>query len=290
MQAIIGALVSATGFGAANIVIKKSLEEVPVAKTLFMSFFSGFVVLLIYLVLTNGLKILSGEQLLIAAGLSLIEIILYITLYIALIRSNVTVAAALIGLYPILISLGSTIFLGAEIVPTDWIFIVIMISAALLVSIDTRGVVRDGLDKKDLVEGFWWMVLAMIAHSIYFPALGAFTESGDLLPKLLHIKFFTSIFFFAGAYLLSRTAPIAENRKLPALSLLGLFEMIGWIGFSWAVSADLNQVGIVSAATNASAVVTGILAYIFLKERLKLLQYFGITIIVFALMAQAFLS
>ncbi|KXK26998.1 MAG: EamA-like transporter family protein [candidate division WS6 bacterium OLB20] len=287
MQALLGALISSTGFGTANIVIKKSLEDVTIARTLFMSFISGTVVLLMYTILTGSLSGIDTSNLLIPALLACGEIMLYLFLYKAFASSNVTVATALINLYPILTTFVAIFALGAVVPAEDWIFIVMMIFGAGLVGIDWAGVRRDGFDKKDLTKGLAWIVLAIIAHAIYFPALGSYTSSGDLFTKLLLIKSFATVIFFIGSSVLQRVPPVPARGKVLPLSLLGLLEVIGWIGFSWAVGADVTRVGIVTAALNLAAIVTAVEAYFFLKERLRLLQYAGIVVIVIALTLQS---
>lgn len=290
MQALIGALISSFGFGSANIVIKKALESVSNHQALFMNFSSGVVFLLIYLLVRQELIWLSAVEFAIVAIFGICEVILYFSLYKAFDKGDVSVAGSIIGLFPILVTVFSITFLGAVVPVGDWIFIIIMILAAVIVTVDIKGLVSNGLDKKDLVQGIGWILVAMVAHAVYFPLLGAFIESGQIFPKLLYIKIFATFWFLLFSLATIRKLPFPKIRKIAPLSLLGFFEMIGWIGFGFALFQNNDQIGLVSAALNAGILITAVLAFFILKERLKFSQYIGIAIISIALILQGFLG
>jgi drug/metabolite transporter (DMT)-like permease len=283
MQGIIGAIISSLGFGSANIVIKKSVEDIAIPKVLFMSFASGTVVAFIYLLFTNNFEVLSNEVILVSVVLAFGEIILYLLLYKSFSAANVTVATSVLGIYPVLITFASIFFFGYVVTLNEWIFIILMILGAALISIDWAGVIKDGLDKTDITKGFGWIALCTIAHAVYFTAFGNFTDSGSLLFKLFLIKSFASIIFFVLVFVIIKKPPIPEKKNLGALSLLGLLEMIGWIGYGSAIANNIESVGVVTAALNLGSLVTAVLAYIILKEKLKPFQYVGIIIMIVGL-------
>jgi drug/metabolite transporter (DMT)-like permease len=287
MQALLGAVISSLGFGSANVLIKKTLENVSIPVTLFMTFASGATSLFIYALITGTLAVSLPANPLLPVVMALGEIALYLLLYKTFSSSNVTVASALLGLYSILTALFSLLFLGGLITARGWLFIAIMVGGALLVSIDWPGVFRNGFDKRDLTKGLGWIMITTLAHAIYFPSLAAYTADGDLINKLLLVKLIAAVIFLVCATLVLRKAPLPTTAKVLPLSLLGVLEAIGWVGFAWATTGNLENVGIVTAALNMAVLVTAVLAYFFLKEKLKPLQYFGIFLIVAALIWQS---
>jgi drug/metabolite transporter (DMT)-like permease len=283
MIGILGALISAVGFGTANIVIKKSLSSLSIPQTLMMSTLSGAVCLLIFTLVSGGSEALTGALLIKAAVLAGVEVLLYLVLYKAFAVSNVTVATAVIGVYPILSTLFTVLVLSEPLAPHKFLFIALLVVGAIITSINWDDVTKDGFDKKDLVKGLGWMAGATLLHAVYFPFLGDFTATGSWPSKLLLIKIFSTVLLFIVFYVVKKQSVLPPKAKVPFTSLLGLLEVIGWAGFSWATNSSTGQTAIIIAALNSSALVTAVLAYLVLKEKLSKFQYLGILIIVASL-------
>lgn len=283
MLGILGAIIGATGFGAANIVIKKSLSSLTIPQTLMMSTLSGSICLAILAILTRGFEPLSVFLLASAAILACGEVILYLVLYKAFEVSNVTVATAVSGSYPIL-SIFFTVFVLKEpLTLKTFAFICLLVLGAIITSIDWAGVVKDGFSKKDLVKGFGWIILMTLLHAIYFPLLGTFTATGAWQMKLLLVKIFSAILLFTIFYVIKKQQVLPPKELVPFTSLLGFLEVVGWAGFSWATNSTEGQTAILIGALNSSALVTAVLAYFFLNEKQSKAQYIGILLIVVSL-------
>ncbi len=102
---ILGAILGATGFGTANIVIKKSLSSLTIPQTLMMSTLSGALCLSVFSLVTGNFEVVTLNTILLSAVLSVMEVTLYLSLYKTFAISNVTIATAVIGVYPILSTL-----------------------------------------------------------------------------------------------------------------------------------------------------------------------------------------
>lgn len=285
MIGIIGALIGATGFGTANIIIKKSLANLSIPQTLMMSTLSGVFFLLLFSLLSNGFEVVTSGLLLTAALLACGEVLLYLVLYKTFDVSNVTVATAVSGTYPLLATL-FTVLVFSETLPLNKVgFIALLVLGGIITSIDWHGVFKNGFDKKDLVKGFGWIAATTGLHALYFPLLGNFTSTGSWEMKLLLIKIFSAVALFIIFYLIKKEKILPPRDRVPFTSLLGLLEVIGWAGFSWATNSTEGQTAILIAALNSSALVTAILAYFFLNEKLSKIQYLGILMIVASLTA-----
>lgn len=283
MTGIIGAIIGAMGFGTANVVIKKSLSSLTIPQTLMMSTLSGVFFLFLFAFFNGGLQILSPNLILLSGLLACGEVILYLVLYKTFEVSNVTVATAVSGTYPLLATL-FTVLVFSETLPLNKLgFIVLLVLGAIVTSINWSGVFKDGFDKKDLVKGFGWIVLTTLLHAVYFPLLGNFTSTGSWESKLLFIKIFSTALIFIFFYLYKRQSVLPPKDKVLFTSLLGLLEVIGWAGFSWATNSTEGQTAILIASLNSAALVTAILAYFFLNEKLSKIQYVGILMIIASL-------
>lgn len=277
-MSIIGALISALGFGTANIVIKKSLSNLSIPQTLMMSTLSGAFFLFI-LTLFRGFGSDLGTIVTFAAIFAVFEVGLYLTLYKAFEESNLTVASAVITSYPILSTIFTVFFLNQQVAPIKFAFVGLMVVGAIVVSIDWNKVLKDGFNKSDLVKGLPWIIISTLVHAVYFPLLGEFTASGDWEAKLFFIKVFSTIVIFILFFVIKKQSVIPPKNLIPFTSLLGLLEVIGWAGYSWATSTTEGKTAILIAILNSSVVITAILAFFILKERISKFQYIGIVLV-----------
>ncbi|GEM_PF-1586268 len=281
--AIIGALISALGFGIANIVIKKALSNTSIAQTLFSSMLSGTIFLFI-LVLFKGIPSsisleLIGIFLLFAIG----EVCLYLSLYKAFEAANVTVASGVISVYPILSSLFAIVFLGEVIGINKILYIILMVVGAILISIDWSSFKGKRFSIKNFTKGLPWAILCLLLHAIYFPALGGLTASGNWEFKLLGIRIFVVMILTILFVIIQKQRFELTRKKVYAGILLGFLELVGWVGLSYASSNTIGIIAIIVALGSSSPLVTAIGARFYLKERLHTMQYVGIIIVVIGL-------
>lgn len=280
MTGLVGALIGSLGFGSANVVIKKSLSSLSIPQTLMMSTLSGAACLFIFAVLTGNFAPPAIPVILAAAGLSLVEVVLYLMLYKTFAISNVTVATAVMGVYPLLSTL-FTVFVLTEPLPLyKFGFISLLVLGGIVTSINWDDVFTRGFERSDIVKGIGWIVATTLIHALYFPLLGHFTAEGSWPTKLVLIKIFSAITLFVYFAVIKKQRVLPPKEMIPFTSLLGFLEMTGWAGFSWATNSTKGQTAILIATLNSSALVTAVLAYFFLSEKLSTFQYLGIGIII----------
>lgn len=280
MIGIVGALTSALGFGTANVVIKRSLSNLSIPQTLMMSTLSGAFFMSIFILLNGASERVTTNLLLLSFVFAVAEVILYLVLYKTFSVSNVTVATAVSGTYPIIATLFTVIVLSETIDISSFSFILLIVLGAILTSIRWEDVFKKGFNQGDLVQGFPWIIATTLIHSLYFPLLGNFTERGSWEIKLLLIKLFSALILFSVFFLIRKQTILPPKQKVPFTSLLGLLEVTGWAGYTWATSSTEGRTGVIIATLNSAALVTAVWAYFVLEEKLSKLQYTGILIIV----------
>lgn len=285
---LIGAILSAVGFGIANVVIKKLLGNTSIPQTLTMSIGFGALFLLIlnfiqgfptYEYSVNLLPTLA----LFAFG----EVVLYLSLYKAFDVANVTVASGILGTYPVLSTLYAVVFFGEIVAPVKVIFIILMVVSAIALGIDWNLVRKNGFDKKDLVKGLPWVILCLLLHAVYFPALGNLTASGFWEFKLLGIKFFALLILIVWFFVIQKNNVQGGKSRIVLGILLGLLEVLGWVGLSWASGNTVGQIAIIVVLGSSAPLVTAIVARLFLKEKLSWIQYGAVFVIFICLAAIA---
>jgi len=281
--AILGAILSAVGFGTANVVIKKALGNISIPQTLTFSFIFGAIFLGLLTLISGGRIELTTELLVTIGLLGVIEVLLYLTLYKAFAVANVTVATSLLSSYPVLATLITVVFLSQSIVPLKFGAILIIVLGAILVGVDVRSMFNGKLGKYEVVKGLPWVFVCLILHAIYFPALGGFTATGAWEVKLLGIKLTAAVLTLVIFVIFRKARFDLSSRAIKYTALLGLLEVIGWIGVSWASSNSTGLLAVIIAIGSSSTIVTAILARVWLKEKLQFMQYFGILLIVIAI-------
>lgn len=280
MFSIFSAFMGAFGFGTANVVIKKSLGSLSIPQTLMMSTLSGIAWLLLFLLATRTGLQFSLRDVALAGGLALAEVTLYLVLYRTFAVSQVTVATAVSGTYPILAAVIAAVVFKEAIVGQQWLAIVVLVVGAILTSVNWTEVLDGKLDGNELAKGWPWILATTLIHALYFPLLGQFTSLGSWESKLLLIKLFSALIMWLVFVVARRERVLPPKDKVAFTSLLGLLEMLGWVGYSWATSASVGQTAILIAVLNSAALITAVWAYFVLNEKLSKIQYLGIGLIV----------
>lgn len=278
--ALAGALISVFGFGAANVVIKKFLANTSTAQALTTSIGAGVLALLVLNLIVGFPAEITNDIAIKFIFLAVGEVALYLSLYKAFDSADVTVASGIISIYPILSTLYAVIVLSEAIAPVKFIFVLLMVIGAIILGIDWQKVKQNGFQRKDLEKGIGWSLLCLALHAIYFPALGSFTGEGNWEFKLLAVKTVAFVLLVVIFFLLQRNKIQPTKDRIGFAILLGVLEVLGWIGIGWAAEGTSGMVGIIVALVSSAPLVTAILARIWLKEKLHPLQYVGIVIIV----------
>jgi drug/metabolite transporter (DMT)-like permease len=237
------------------------------------------VIWLILLVLVGGLEQhISSSLLLTCLGFAIGEVCLYLSLYKAFEAADVTVAAGLVSIYPILSTAYTIIFLHEKLSAVKLLAVLMMVVGAIIVSLDWKKLRAEGLSKNSFVKGLGWVLVCLILHSIYFPALGAFTAHGNWETRLLGIKIFATLILFVLFFVVKRNKFAVSKDRIFYTGLLGFLEITGWVGLSYASNNSTGIIAIIVALGSTAPIVTAIFARIFLRERLQILQYCGIVL------------
>lgn len=280
---IIGALLSALGFGSANVAIKKLLGNTSIPQTLFMSFLAGTICLFL-LVVIRGLPLsFDSSTIVIFILLAIAEVGLYLILYKAFDVADVTVASAVVSTYPIFSTIITVLFFNERFTPLKIVAIIFIVLGAIVTSIDFEKVRKSGLSMKSFEKGLPWALLCLAFHAVYFPLLGRFAAEGSWETKLLGIKLVGTLILFIFFIIIKRIKFEGGRSRLGLGFMLGFLEVVGWSGIALASSLSEGMIALIIVIGSSAPIATAVLARIFLKERLSLLQYVGVLIIVISL-------
>lgn len=273
--AIIGSLISAVGFGLANVVIKKSLENTSVGQTLIFSNSVGLVLLVLISFITNQNFLVDFQLLLILTAFAIGEFVLYLTLYKAFDNADITIAAALLSTYPIFSTLVSIFILNEGSSRSVFLIIIMIVFGALLTGLDWNDGIREK-GKGVFVKGLSWVAITLIIHALYFPLLGKLTSEGSWQISLMYIKLIGIPIYLIYFLFIRKVKIIPTKDRIFLNSFIGFLEIIGWVGIAYASSQTSGAIAIIVALGSSAPIVTAIFARILFKEKIHIVQYLGI--------------
>ncbi len=253
-------------------VANKKLENVVV---LFWMQIFGFILGIIYLLIKPVPLPLASifhylPQLILIA---LLQIVAYLSFYRGLAKGQVSMVSAIGASWGLLTAILGVIFLN-EVLKLNQILAIVLIALGIvLVSVNIKELISNR--KLKLLVGVQEGLIAMFSWGVALFFLASLTkEIGWFLPAFLFRLFlliFLSIFI-----LFSKKKFVPAKTEFPwgLLLLIGFFDMGAFFTFSIGTSG--SYASIVAPIGSAYALVTIILAKVFLKDKIKPNQYLGI--------------
>lgn len=207
-----------------------------------------------------GYSILSGVFYLIGA----------IGLYNAFSIGPVRLVAPIMGAYPIL-SIGWAAMMGQPVPWDQWVAVGAVIFGVAVVSFLSDSEESGGSQKAAIA----WALLGAGGFALAFAVGHIATQAGSELPVVLVTRLAATL----GAVVLllaSKGAKLPERSAWPLLALMGLLDAIA-LGIVIA-SGNLYRPEFAAVAASTFGMITIILAWLFLKERMTTPQWIGVAI------------
>lgn len=278
-------LASALCFGLADFNVRFSTRRVGIFRTLFYMQLIGLLAVTLYLLATGALahleKYTQFQPWLWGILTAILNTISYLCLYRAFAIGKLAVVAPIASGYAAVSVLLS--FLGGETLTLLQILgvvaVLIGVVLAALHKEEHTSEANTGPRKSILPAGVPWAILAALGLGTTFWLLGAKVTPalGESLPVWLFRL--VALVILAPAALIMRL-PLgltAKRVNIPLLASIGLLDTGAFI-FS-TLGFATGAVAIVSVLSSLYSAVAVILAWIVLREKLRLLQWFGIAII-----------
>lgn len=221
----------------------------------------------------------SAESALVMVASVIIHIAYYITLAGAYRNGNLSTIYPIIrGCAPLMISIGSLIFLNETLDGADWLGVLMISSGVLVIAM------RSGLD--NVGRALKWALACSLTIAIYtiIDGYGA-RVSGNSLSFAAWLFVTESIAFWLVLVALGRgkALKIYVSERLRNTALAGVLSAIGYTVVLWAMSQA--PLALVSATRETSVLFACILAAVLLKETIRPRQVIGALVIVSGLIA-----
>jgi len=268
------------GWGFADFFAKKTIDKIGDITTLFWGQLIGVLPLLVLFLLNPSIPELSNLELFYLPVLGIWSALSYIPVYIAFGKGKVSLISPIFASYAVVVAILSAIFLH-EIIPLNrFIAFLTVFIGILFINGDPRSFLSlftGGKDNK--VSGLPEIILAICLYSGWLIALDQFLSDKNWVPLLLMIRIFSTLTLFVYARMKGRNLVIIDNSLWKYLVLIGLFDVAAFSFVSWGFSAT-SYVSIVAILSGAFSLPTIILARLFLKEKVTMVQTIGSVIII----------
>ena len=207
-----------------------------------------------------GLSVISGAVYLVGC----------ISLYKAFGIGPVRVVAPIVGSYPIL-SIGWAALMGQPVLWDQWLAVGCVIMGVAIVGMLSDHSESDGSQR----AAIGWSLVGAGGFAIAFAVGHLATQVGSELPVIL----VTRLTAATGAIILlalSSGAKIPERSAWPLLALMSLLDALA-LGIVIA-AGNLHRPEFAAMAASTFGIITIILAWLFLKERMTGGQWFGVAV------------
>lgn len=243
--------------------------------TLFWMQLFGFIIAFIYLILgpasLNFSALTQNAPVLI--GIAFLQVYAYLSFYRGLEKANVSLVGPIGAAWGLVVAILGIAFLGETLDPLQAVAVSLIVVGIVMLSVDLRSFLK--LKKVNILTGvqegmgamFGWGVSLFL---LVFPA----KQLGWFIPTFVFR--FLVIIILVGYIVATGRKFVPRKAEAPfkLLLLIGLFDVGGFFAYSLGVAGE--QASVVGPIASAFALVSVILAKIFLKEKLDRNKLAGI--------------
>lgn len=267
------ALLSMFGFGISNFFIGKSAKKIGAFRNMLWFTTLQIIILLLlapFFFVQTGITTTIILIIIAAAAISTVSGLAFSK---GLTIGNMSVIAPVTSASAIITVILAFVFLDQKLGVLQIFYIAMVIAGTMLVSVNTDNLFKS--NSKKLHIGIEYAVLAAIGYGVFFFLISIITQALDwfsayflmMIPRLLILLIFGYI---------TRSRFNVQKSTVPNLFFISVLILIGFLSFNLGVT--FNYTDIVAPISAADAIVTVILAVLFLREKLTGIQKFGIVI------------
>jgi drug/metabolite transporter (DMT)-like permease len=262
--AIIGALI--TGIG--QVLVKKGQT---ILSPLLDNFLATIIVIFILVpaLLLNGVDLSAGATVIFYA---LIAASMYSIFYYIINLGDISVMISLINTFPLVTILLALIYLAEWPNPFQWIGIIFVLLGIFCISKE-ENILRKNRNK----SWIFWGIIGSFAIGVaeFVTKLATFKVDGFTFTFFVYLMYIPPLILFFLFDKKGRKFKALKNRKSLLYTLFGIFFIESGL-IAIALAYQDGFASLVSPVVSSHMLITAILAVIFLKEKLKLIQKIGI--------------
>lgn len=271
MGALTLGLIAAFSWGLHDICVRRVSQNTPLMASLLMVLVAGTVLQAAIMGATNGFAAVSGTAVGYSALAGILFLVASLALYGAFQRGPVKLVSPIIASYPIL-SVAWAMVLGTPISALEWLAVVGIIIGVSVVAILSD---HDADETPPIGPTIAYSLLAAVGFAGTFAAGQGAAAIADDMPTIL-ITRCVAIVLLVGL-MAAKSLPFWPGRAaLPVLAVMGTLDAIALICVLSA--GGLPDAQYASVAASVFGLLTIVMAWAFLKERMTMPQWGGVAL------------
>ncbi len=268
---ILFGLTAMLGWGLADFFAKKTVDEIGDFKTLLWAQMIGLVFLsFLYVVFGSGFSY-TMNNIIVFAIIGFLGTSAYLLFYRALRKGELSVISPIQASWVIITVILSVLFLKESLSRMQISAIIVTVIGIMLVSFKYKDLAK--LNLKKFLPGVPEDIVSMAFWGVNFVIIGFLVSQFNWFVPIFFLRLFTVLFLFGSTGAKKERITFHTKKVIPWLILIGLFDVMAFVGFGLGVNSE--YVSIVSPVAASFPLVTVILARVFLKEKLDLNQIIG---------------
>jgi len=268
---ILFGLTAMLGWGLADFFAKKAVDEIGDFKTLLWAQTVGLVFLSFFYFMFGANFSYTITNILIFAITGVLGTSAYLLFYRALRKGQLSVISPIQASWVVITVILSVFFLKESLSSVQIYAIIITIIGIILVSFKYKDLVK--LNLKNFLPGVPEDMVSMTFWGVNFVIIGFLISQFNWFVPILFLRFFTVLLLFGSTGAKKEHITFHTKKVVPWLMLIGLFDVMAFVGFGLGVNSE--YVSIVSPVAASFPLITVIMARVFLKEKLDLNQIIG---------------
>lgn len=278
--AIVGGLAGMFGYGISDFFAKKTIDRIGDLRTLFYTQLFGALFISFYFLTNPSLPVFSAANSLYIFLFGFFNFVGYLALYRSFEKGKMTIVSPIASSYTVLVAITSFLFFGEFFSPVKLLVLLLVITGVFATAVDFKKL-RDGLQSSDFSKGVPHALVSLLIFGLYIPFWDKFLEGSGWVVWVILVRLILAVVLLLYSLFIEKKPILFKGWSIAAwLVLVAFFEAAGSFGSAWAYSASANTTSVITALISGYSLVTAVLAFIFLKERLVLNQYIGVLLII----------
>lgn len=269
--ALLAGLGGMLGWGVADFLAKKTIDTIGDLRTLFWQQFFGVMPLLVLFLAHPHVPAPNRFDPLFLILLGITSAVLYLFLYAGFGKGQVSLLSPVMASYSVVVVLLSVILLGEHLSGLRILAILVTVAGILLISTDPQDLGRSFRNGAFKLAGLPDVIIAMLGYSFWLLYLDKFLNGKEWVFYLLAIRTVAAATLMV--YAAARRIPLGFQGKgiTKYLVGIGIFDVgaFGFVSYGFSHSRYPSVIAVLSATFSLP---TMILAYIFLKEKIRPFQ------------------
>jgi drug/metabolite transporter (DMT)-like permease len=262
-------LVAALSWAIHDLLVRRLTQDSAMLPMLLTVLLSGLLALALPTLILGGWAQMTGQAILLAMAAGAFYVAGSGGLYQALSRAPVRIVAPVLGSFPML-TLAIAAAQGRAVSQAEWLAVALIVAGIAWVALTGRE--GSGARRGSLIAALSWATVGAIGFAVTFALGQAAAAQGAAFPAMLVTRLTAAILTVLLALTYRSTTPAAGT--LPVLAAMGCLDALA-LGLVTA-SATLPHPEYAAVTSALFGVLTILLAWRFLGERVAALQWAGI--------------